>query len=150
MTVTKYPRDLLQGDRFLSHGTVVEVLIDAWEDVETAEPLAGQPCITIRGRREDTGREGAMNFGLHAQPVELYEPPATIWVSVSSHRARHTLASIVGRKTPEYGYRGKDHRPRGEYHCVPGRFADQIRRAKGLRVLAGRPNCGRDVFRRWS
>ena len=77
-------------------------------------------------------------------PIEPFARP--VWVSVSSHRARHSLARIAG-ETPEYGIWPDDGQPHGEYHCVPGRHVQALERVKGLRVLRGRPAGGR-VFRR--
>lgn len=95
-------------------------------------------------------RQDVQLAGAAAEPAvkspELFLRP--VWVSVGSHRARHTLARIVGRVTPEYGVWPKGAMPRGEYHCIPGRFAGELRQVKSLRVLAGRPGGGR-VFRRW-
>jgi hypothetical protein len=223
---------LAAGDRFRTRGTVVKVLRDAEEGVEEVQPLAGLPCIRVYGMREDTGKQGWMNFGLQAG-VDLIDPPQQrvpyagksmikavryvaahpgakkhevarsisdwhgagqrsvsravekglirqqlhgrvtsltvtdlgramlgpeppqgarpdvwrpIWVSVSSHRARHVLERTVGRRTPEYGV-WTETGPRGEYHCVPRRHAKALKGIKGITVLARRPKG--EIFRRW-
>jgi hypothetical protein len=59
----KAAADLKEGDRFRTHGTVVRVLHDAWRTTEAVAPLAGRPCITLWGEREDTGARGSMTFG---------------------------------------------------------------------------------------
>jgi hypothetical protein len=72
-----------------------------------------------------------------------------VWVSVSSHRARHTLTRIAG-KIQAFGIWEKGGRPHGDYYCVPGRHAEALARVKGITILQGRPNRGRDLFRRMS
>ena len=66
MFTVKAAVDLKTGDRLLTHNTVVTVLADAWRSIETIPPLTGQPCVRIRGRREDSGAEGTMTFGITA------------------------------------------------------------------------------------
>jgi hypothetical protein len=57
---------LVPGDVFVRAGTSVLVLEKPVPSVETVAPLAGLPCIRVRGRRLDTLQEGDMNFGLNA------------------------------------------------------------------------------------
>lgn len=65
----KQAAELREGDRFRTHGTVVTVLHDAKHTTEVVQPLAGRPCVTVWGRREDTGAEGSMTFGPQAEVV---------------------------------------------------------------------------------
>lgn len=55
--------DLREGDRFITHGTVVTVLHDA---THTTALETGRPGVTVWGEREDTGARGSMAFGQHA------------------------------------------------------------------------------------
>jgi hypothetical protein len=66
ITGTRAAADLKAGDTFSTHGTTVTVLHDAKPSTETVMPLAGQPCIWVWARRNDTGKEGSMTFGLSA------------------------------------------------------------------------------------
>ena len=64
--MSKAAADLKEGDRFRTHGTVVRVLHAAKRTTEAVMPLAGRPCVVIWGRREDTGADGSMTFGVTA------------------------------------------------------------------------------------
>lgn len=57
---------LVPGDVFGRDGTSVLVLEKPVPSMETVAPLAGLPCIRVRGRRLDTLAEGDMNFGVNA------------------------------------------------------------------------------------
>ena len=65
---------LVPGDRFAWGGTTVIVLAAPEHSTETVPPLTGQPCLRLHGRREDTGAEGTMTFGLSAG-VQVEDPP---------------------------------------------------------------------------
>lgn len=85
MTTTKKAADLLEGDVILhpQHAlpgliicrsgcyfpmqVKVTVLHDAKHTTETVAPLAGRPCITVWGQREDTGQRGTLTYGPNAE-----------------------------------------------------------------------------------
>lgn len=63
--------ELKEGDRIRTHGTVVKVLHDAKHTTEVVAPLAGRPCITVWGEREDTGARGNITFGPAAEVLRV-------------------------------------------------------------------------------
>ena len=76
-------------------------------------------------------------------------PPATVWVSVTSHRARNRMRCVVRNPGRSSGIRNP-WPPRGEYYEVPARFASRLRTIAGLRVLRGTPGNGADLFEYWA
>lgn len=70
----------------------------------------------------------------------------TVWVSVTSHRARGRLKREVAGLGPSFGI-NTSWPPRGEYYEVPEKHADSLRRIKGLRVLRSTPGNDAKLFK---
>jgi hypothetical protein len=87
MDANKRVENLVPGDVFARSGTSVLVLEKPVASVETVAPLAGQPCIRVRGRRLDTLKEGDMNFGVNAEvPMVMTSADNTIPASGDGRR----------------------------------------------------------------
>jgi hypothetical protein len=108
--------------------------------------------------RENIGRAGVVPADAEStSAVRKYDQDAlaallavaegTVWVSTTSHRSRDRLRFVTGDPGREFGIWPEKGTPHGAYYEVPARFADLLRKVKGLRVLGGEPSGGR-LFRR--
>jgi hypothetical protein len=55
---------LIPGDVILRQGVQATILRPKEDFTETVEPLTGRPGVRFWCRREDTGQEGWMTYGL--------------------------------------------------------------------------------------
>lgn len=128
-TIDHIDREPVNGDRWPAHWYA----FGTYTLCESGHPVAlGSRCKHSWCRQQ---------FG-----VQPFRRP--VWVSVGSHRARHTLHRIAG-KTQAFGVWEEGGHPRGDYYCVAGRHAEALAGVKGITLLASRPNGGRGLFRRW-
>jgi hypothetical protein len=75
---------------------------------------------------------------------------STVWVAVTSHRARGILKRLVPGLGRSYGVLPKQYPhwpPSGEYYQVDAGQAAMLGAVKGLRVLRGTPGNGAELFR---